>query len=142
RRFAKQSDRLTALERSRHISKPSRVSKLNRSQAAFDYRHGFQQTKSGLFSKRIFTGELHIDFELARRSAGLQTKCKRRPRGLRRSRRDSYERKKLSLVNLGNSIQFVDIHLGEPRKQLHQRDAGIVDIMIGPVRSVERNDRS
>ena len=45
-------------------------------------------------------------------------------------------------MEIGNSIQLIDIHLREKRKQLEQRYARVVDVVIRPIWRVKRDDRS
>src|SRR5262249_55652497 len=51
------------------------------------------------------------------------------------------ELEELPFEPVGNLVELVHHRFGKPREHFHQRDAGIVSIKVGPLRSVARDQR-
>jgi hypothetical protein len=41
-----------------------------------------------------------------------------------------------------DAVELVELHLGEPREELQECDAGVVDVVVGPARREARDERA
>src|SRR5262249_5157634 len=137
--FTKEWQRLLASPIRREIVKAFRVLHLNRSQLARMDRHRFKQVKPRLLAKRVVSRELGIGLQAPRRSSFFQGKAQHRARGARRLDFDSHQLQELALVRVGYTIKLVYVHLRNPGEEIKERDPRIVDVMVGPIRRIDRD---
>ncbi len=127
---------------SRQVVEPVAVAALHSLELGRQNRDPVQQPKARRAAKRIAS----FTFERCRqphvRHVILQLKADRHASATRRLRLDANQLEELALVAIGHAVELVAVHLRDPREQLHQRDAGIVKIVVGPLGRVERNERA
>ena len=58
-----------------------------------------------------------------------------RPGRRRREERDADQLEELDVVPVGHAVEAVDELVGHPGEQLDERDAGVGDVVVGPLRA-------
>ena len=60
----------------------------------------------------------------------------------RRAGHDAHKREEAEMQSLGDAIDAIDEQLGEPRVELDEGDAGIRDVVLGPLRGIANDARA
>src|SRR5262249_52612165 len=136
--ISKQRDRISTQYCWGKIAKALCIFYLNVAQLTVQDCDRFEQAKPDFVPYRVLTRNFGICLDAERSRAVLQRKTQRRPRRRRRLLTDSNQLKKLLLVYIGYTIELVYVHFRDPGQELDESDSRIVDVVISPVRSINR----